>query len=96
MTNREESILRRLFEKLPDHIKQKVEYRAKEYGVKLINKTPVKCNCGKGKSNALCEYELTGSKANTKCGRLICPGCMIIIDNKKYCRVHAKLTKEKT
>jgi len=84
-----------LYDKLPEHIKLRLDYKAEEYYSKYEFKDNiVKCKCGGGKTKDRCEFELKGKKIGQKCDKYICKKCMTIIDDKKYCRIHANIINQ--
>lgn len=90
MKNREESFLKRLDNK----IVKKIQDRAITYFEKREYALPFCSRCHKHRMKTKCSYPLYGSKEGQTCDKILCEYCVHMIDNKPYCRTHAKMIKK--
>jgi len=86
--------IKRIFDKLPKEIKEKVSKEAITwFECKLPSSSPY-CKCGRKRSIAKCEFPLRGSKEGQFCGKFLCEYCGKKIEDKYYCYPHAKMVQK--
>ena len=87
--NRKEKIMKKLTPKMMEDITEK----AVTFFTCRPSATP-QCKCGRNKMTSTCHYPLHGSKEGMTCGKLLCELCGEEINNKAYCRPHARIIRK--
>jgi hypothetical protein len=90
MKNREENFLKRL----NDETVKEIEDKAATYFEKRDYALPFCSRCHRKRMTTRCNYPLHGSKEGQICGKILCEDCVNMINNRPYCRPHAKMVKE--
>ena len=83
----------RILGKLTPEMLEKAQDKAVTYFACRPTAKP-QCKCGKNKMTSTCQYPLHGSKEGQTCGKLLCDICGDTIEDKTYCRVHAKMIRK--